>query len=294
MFKHGFKLLDTPLRPFLQKHAARWREDGPWRLPSLAYTTEHKLAFLEREHYRFGRYTWAGLKHDCDKLVMYTLPWLSEKETNKIHRHKQPHHFNYHPWWRKTVENLMETYIDWDCAAITKPDKPLNAFATLIHFYSNQMETMLPVCLAINPQEVSVTLSDLDAARKTNKSYVFATPEQSAQTFKKARFTVEQIAHNMPGEKYFNQLTLADYPEHIHAMAPNTLFLKTVLTLAKMRNETVDVDKMRQTIQAIRTEFQNADGFTLLPVSKPGEPVAIDHHHSHKMTHPFIRPRERQ
>lgn len=142
-------LLNSKLRRVLAKESDKWKADGPWRWPSVCYTLEHKLAFLEREHYLTGHYSLKGIFHDWEKPFLYLSPWIaSDGKVQEIHRRISPHHAE--TVKTVTVDHLIEMYIDWDCASITKPDKPLNSFETLVHFYPKYMREMLPVCLAMN------------------------------------------------------------------------------------------------------------------------------------------------
>lgn len=56
--------LNNSVKKFLNSIADKWNPNGHWRLPSEAYTLEHKLAFLEREHYLTGCNTLSGWLHD--------------------------------------------------------------------------------------------------------------------------------------------------------------------------------------------------------------------------------------
>ena len=62
------------IKKILAKESAKWHPQGPWRLPSCAYTLEHKLAFLECERSIMGENTFAGYLHDCDKLFFVFNP----------------------------------------------------------------------------------------------------------------------------------------------------------------------------------------------------------------------------
>ncbi len=150
--RKAYPLLDSKLRKYLAKQSNKWNRDKSWRWPSVCYTLEHKLAYLEREHYLTGRYSWRGLFHDWEKPWLYLCPWLNENTIQKKHRNNSPHHVEAAKF--STVPHLVEMYIDWECAALTKPDKPLNAFETLVHFYPEYAEYMLPVCLAFNVKSI--------------------------------------------------------------------------------------------------------------------------------------------
>ena len=85
MRKEGkaYQLLDSKLRKFLAEQSSKWDENASWRWPSICYTLEHKLAYLEREHYLTGRYSWRGIFHDWEKPFLYLNPFLKESEIQK-------------------------------------------------------------------------------------------------------------------------------------------------------------------------------------------------------------------
>ena len=148
----AYRLLDSKARRYFAKQSEKWNPEKQWRWPSICYTLEHKLAYLEREHYLIGRYSLRGLFHDWKKPFMYLCLWLSEKEIQLKHRNNSPHHLEGGKF--KTVPHLIEMYVDWECAALTKPDKPLNSFDTLVHFYPEYIKYVLPVCLVLNPDAI--------------------------------------------------------------------------------------------------------------------------------------------
>ena len=154
MAKKGkaYRLLDSKLRKYLAEQSKKWDPKKSWRWPSVCYTLEHKLAYLEREHYLTGTYSLRGIFHDWDKPLLYLCPWLDENEVQKKHRYNRPHHVEADKL--SSFAHLVEMYIDWECAALTKPDKPLNAFDTMVHFYHEYIRYMLPVCMAFNVKSV--------------------------------------------------------------------------------------------------------------------------------------------
>ncbi len=279
---HGFNFLDTRFRRALQKKRAQFNINGPWRLPSVAYTLEHKLAFLEREHYVFGRYTRAGLFHDCDKLIMYLLPGFTSQKTNNIHTRRKPHHLNKHTY---KISHLLEAFIDWDCAALTKPDKPLNPWEVLVGAHPNKMVYMLPVCLAVRPEIITTTFLDVpERNKKFFPDYPFADPAKAAAVFDSAKATLKSIADNLPTEENF--ASTIPQSTDIHQMTPAELFLQMVLLLAGRRRETINYKTMCQTIWDIQTRFNTVTHFTVLP--PPTTPIPLQHHPADKMPHPFI------
>jgi hypothetical protein len=89
--------------------------------------------------------------HDWDKLILFIFfPFLGEKIINNFHRQVQPHHPTYYEddilFGKCPVEvDWVEAVIDWECARITKPDKPLNARQTLEKYYPQYREFVEPI-----------------------------------------------------------------------------------------------------------------------------------------------------
>ena len=272
----ALQLLNSKFRHLLSKESNKWNPDGPWRLPSLAYTLEHKLAFLEREHYLFGSYSVAGLLHDADKLFLYLTPFLSEKKIQQIHCSCQPHHINSA---QKSVQNLMNMYVDWDCAAITKPDKPLDAYATLLHFYQSQILLMLPICLAIAPARVSPLVMDLDEKRKKGySSYLFQSDEYNQALYQKTRFCLACIAHKKGG----NRIKLVH--KNIHEMEPHELFYLCLNIMAQRRKQKIDWEKVQLILQRKLEFFQQFEQFKIELFPKP-----LTHDYALLSVNPFLQ-----
>ena len=107
----------------------------------IPYTWKHYLAFLKVEKQLLGYYKYKF--HDWDKIAMYIfLPFLGTRIIGQLHQRCQNHHPIYSVGKDKvknykypTDVNWEEAIIDWECARITKPDKPLNAKDTLKKFY---------------------------------------------------------------------------------------------------------------------------------------------------------------
>ena len=79
--------------------------------------------------------------HDMDKIILYLC--FSKRETHIFHRANSRHHLeNLLP--KRTID-YVETIIDWECAGMTKLDKPLNAYDTLINYYPEYIEQILPI-----------------------------------------------------------------------------------------------------------------------------------------------------
>lgn len=110
----------------------------------IRYSLEHRKAFLALEKKLLGKNTIRGYLHDVDKIILYHfLP------TEFVH--------TCHQWWSKHHERRAKTHndfvqmvIDWECARITKPDKPLDAHDTLYKFYPHMEDKILPILKELN------------------------------------------------------------------------------------------------------------------------------------------------
>ena len=87
--------------------------------------------------------------HDMDKMTLY-LFW-DKKDASNYHRTHNGHHvFEYiKRGFTPDKFDILESIFDYECAALTKPDKPLNAFDTLrahypslIPYYEEYMERL--------------------------------------------------------------------------------------------------------------------------------------------------------
>lgn len=111
------------------------------KLEMLKYTWAHKKAFLKVEKKLYGRVSLRGLIHDMDKVLMFIFSNKTEKEIQTKHRSTQRHHDNDKV---KTPKDYREMIVDWECARITKPDKPLDAYETLLKFYPHLKDKIMP------------------------------------------------------------------------------------------------------------------------------------------------------
>ena len=114
----------------------------------IQYTWEHYKALLKTEKKYIGKRK--HIFHDWDKLVMYALiPFVGEEKINCWHQRFNKHHPVY--WTVKNGKweshnkppnevNWEEAIMDWECAPLTKPDKPLNARDTGEKYYPQYME----------------------------------------------------------------------------------------------------------------------------------------------------------
>lgn len=110
----------------------------------IRYSLEHRKAFLALEKKLLGKNTIRGYLHDVDKIILY---------------HFLPTEFVHicHQWWSKhherrakTHDDFVQMVIDWECARITKPDKPLDAYDTLYKFYPHMVDKILPILKELN------------------------------------------------------------------------------------------------------------------------------------------------
>ncbi len=112
--KRGLAENDEPFLTDLKQYIKNY----PQRIK---YTCEHKKAFLQVEKELCGKNSINGYFHDLDKLIMY-VAGLPQKLTNKLHLYTSQHHIR-----NGKVKNPIMAVIDWECAHLTKPDKPLRA-----------------------------------------------------------------------------------------------------------------------------------------------------------------------
>ena len=117
------------------------------------YTLKHKIAFLKVEKQLRGKNTLNGYLHDLDKPFLYLFCfWLDFTEIQTFHRKHNRHHVINN--LKKTQSDLLDTVIDWECARMTKPDKPLNAYETLINIYPDYKSTYLPIIQKYLPHQI--------------------------------------------------------------------------------------------------------------------------------------------
>lgn len=258
-----FNLLDSKMRRFLANQSSKWNEKGPWRFPSVCYTLEHKLAFMEREHYLTGHYSIRGIFHDWEKPFLYLCPWISnEKKIQELHRSFSPHHVG----CRKTskVEHLIEMYIDWDCAAITKPDKPLNAFETLVHFYPEFINVMLPVCLVFDQEEVRPEICLHPWHDLTKK------PAYNQYIYAVVKGTLSQIIDKWPDTKSaLRQIEVSSRRKQcITLCSPIEIFMLTLQKQQQSLNIDIDSERLRSALEQTRNRFQKQTSFVHRPHGK--------------------------
>lgn len=112
----------------------------PKRFKKMQYTLRHRKAFRQVEKELTGRVSLSGWMHDLDKVILYLI--FGVKITSKIHHAIAGHHV---PNCLSSNKNKIQAIIDWECARITKPDKPLNAHDTLLKYYSEYTDQFMPL-----------------------------------------------------------------------------------------------------------------------------------------------------
>lgn len=102
------------------------------------YTLKHRKAFRKVEKQLLGYNTIRSLFHDLDKV------FLDYKQVHNWHRHHSRHHLR-----ARTHNDYVQMAIDWECARLTKPDKPLNARETLEKIHPELKEKMISVLIEL-------------------------------------------------------------------------------------------------------------------------------------------------
>ena len=257
----AIQFLKPKLKDYLNKQASKWQNGVCWRWPDAAYTLEHKLAYLEREHYLMGRYSWSGLIHDWEKVFLYFIPWMTEAKVTAYHRKHSPHHVECPK--RCLVEHMIQSYIDWDCAPLTKPDKPLTAYATLLYWYPEEIEYMLPVCLAMNPKENLRQLPDTH--KITSKTYVFQSDDYNRRLYQQVKKTLWKMLDCLPTD--YDDVKHWYYPKDFHCMLPKSIFLKTLLIVAKSRRQKINGEAVKDILISKLIDLDHYQQFE--PLEKP-------------------------
>ena len=94
--------------------------------------------------------------HDMDKMFLYK--YLPKKIASEYHRSHASHHMeNDLP---KTFEDKIEAVFDYECAAYTKPDKPLNAYDTLINYYQGMESVIMPILEEMEIDESNLPMDE--------------------------------------------------------------------------------------------------------------------------------------
>ena len=81
--------------------------------------------------------------HDLDKLIMYR--FLDPITTNRIHNKLSRHHKR-----AKTRADYFQQIIEWECAPLTKSDKPLHAREFIMKKKKNKLPIYEPLLNELN------------------------------------------------------------------------------------------------------------------------------------------------
>ena len=148
-----------------------------------AYTYRHRKAFLylvnkiikdevvKKEMLKRARF------HDLDKVVLYL--FFDKKQASNYHRQTSHHHLENNI--EKNFYDYLESIIDFECAAYTKPDKPLYAHDTILKFYKDNISSKDYNCLIdiLNQYNLnsSYTVLDDNEGMEYMKTYQNVTEE---------------------------------------------------------------------------------------------------------------------
>ena len=113
----------------------------------IEYTYKHRkiVIYLAKKYFKTNKELLEKVKlHDLDKLFMYL--FYEKESASDIHRDMNFHHQNKLP---KSELDYMEMVLDWESARYTKPDKPLNAYDTLVKYYPEMENEILPILKSI-------------------------------------------------------------------------------------------------------------------------------------------------
>lgn len=109
------------------------------RFHKIKYTWEHRKAFQEIEEKHFGEKSKMWMLHDIEKPLLYLI--FGVKLGSKIHRLLSKHHV----YSIRKNKDWKQMVVDWECARLTKPDKPLNAYETMVLYYPETKDMILPI-----------------------------------------------------------------------------------------------------------------------------------------------------
>ena len=132
--------------------------------------------------------------HDIDKLYLYL--FYEKKTVSRIHREQSSHHENE---LEKTYLDYVEMVLDWESARYTKPDKPLNAYDTLVKFYPGMTDVILPILQEMKidkpglPMDQDIlklveeldTVSEEDIIKELKDNIDLITYKEKPKTYKK-------------------------------------------------------------------------------------------------------------
>lgn len=82
-------------------------------------------------------------------IFLYVVLWKDVCEIQLTPWNHSKHHVKNN--FKKSEEDLLDTVIDWECARMTKPDKPLNAYETLMKFFRHIRQNICRLFASICP-----------------------------------------------------------------------------------------------------------------------------------------------
>lgn len=132
----------------------------------IKYTYKHRriVMLLAEKYFSNNQELLEQIKyHDLDKMYMYL--FYGKKDVSRIHRDLTVHHEND---LEKSELDYIEMVLDWESARYTKPDKPLNAYDTLINYYPGMTDVILPILekMGIAESNLEMDKDILEEAKK--------------------------------------------------------------------------------------------------------------------------------
>ena len=109
-------------------------------IKKIIYIIKHKIAFIQTAKKCRGYITFSDIIHDMDKIVLLTIG-MNPKKVSKFHRSHSKHHMQ-----NDTIKDINSAIIDFECARITKPDKPMNARQTIAKYYPQISSQGIKIC----------------------------------------------------------------------------------------------------------------------------------------------------
>lgn len=132
----------------------------------IKYTFKHRriVMLLAEKYFKDNHELLEQVRvHDLDKMYMYL--FYNKKDVSNIHRDKVVHHEND---LEKSELDYIEMVLDWESARYTKPDKPLNAYDTLVNYYPGMTDVILPILEVMGIAESGLEM-DIDILEEAKK-----------------------------------------------------------------------------------------------------------------------------
>lgn len=102
------------------------------RFNNIKYTALH---WYEYQKMAYNLKVWhpRHILHDVDKIILYI--FYEKVIVQNVHRRTAKHHIEFTEPTNLKPESIIDAIIDWECARLSKPDKPLTARETLNTLY---------------------------------------------------------------------------------------------------------------------------------------------------------------